>query len=430
MSLSARVGKIGLGGMGGSGVYGPGLRDDALIDFFVQAMESKYVKNETLLIDTADVYGRTDPAASGDGDAVGHNERIIGQAIACFVERHREDPHVNESVCVLTKVGYRHDYSGLDFEEAHIRAACEQSLKNLQRESIDLYCLHREPLPEVWNQVLQVLAHLVVENKVKAIALSEPSMAFLECAYTFFENAFPGGNPLQAIETKFSLLSPNPLYPKAGDVLSDGSMVSRIDYCAKLGLSFIAYGVLEHGILTDKFATGVPFVPEAGDFRGGLPRFQGENFQANLVLRDRFKCLAQPGCTLSQLAQAWCLARARERGCDMVLIPGSSSLERFCENLAASDVMLSAEQLRALSLIAPTGGCGERMPSNFYSVSNIRFSPPLSSTLEDELESKSESPLHSLPAMICRPFSHSVSEVDGGALRDESFSIPYRPGSA
>lgn len=359
---------MGLGCMGLSGVYGKGHSDDAFIKFI------KYALSEGIrFFDTADVYDE------------GHNESLLGKAIKQFI---RENPSISrESITILTKVGYRERFSGFDFSPAHIHEACERSLKNLFPGSdiadpnvyIDVYCLHRMPKESEWEACLQALTELVASKKIRYIALSEPSSRFIRYAFSYFGKKFPDNNPLAAVEAKLSIFSPGPLFMNPLDPARDRAIV---DICSELGLVFIPYGALEHGLLTMSFRPDTSFAPS--DLRAVIPRFTGPMYQENLKLRDRLKPLAeQADCTLPQFALAWVVAQVRQKDCRIALIPGVSASERLIEAKESLNFVakLSTPDASGRTLldhvkeIAPHGAYGDRQPLGWREKDNIPKSP-------------------------------------------------------
>lgn len=331
--LTGKFGKIGLGLMGLSGNYGEGLSDVDFIAFVHGALD-----RGVRMFDTADAYDRTAGEDVKPG-ASGHNERLLGAAISAYKgEINRED------IFVASKCGFDPTDWSLNLNPTYIRKACERSLENLGAGYIDLYYLHRVPRSlEAFEPCLEVLVQLIKEGKIRHVGLSEASSAFIRFAHDYFVHA---GLPhaLLAVESEFSIFSPHHLY--------DGV----ISTCDELGIAFVPYSPLCRGLLTEAFTEATTF--GAGDFRALLPRFQGENFIANLALRDELaKIAAEKGCTLSQLALAWTMAK----GSHIFPVPGTRSLKRLEENRAAVSVHLSPDDLARIARAVPKEGAhGER----------------------------------------------------------------------
>ncbi|HEX4269719.1 MAG TPA: aldo/keto reductase [Steroidobacteraceae bacterium] len=273
------------------------------------------------LLDTADVYG--------------NSELQVGKAL-----RGRRD-----EVTLATKFGFatgvsanaRREAAGrmVNGSAAYVRQACNASLERLGVDHIDLYYLHRVDPGTPIEETVGAMAELVKQGKVRHIGLSEPSPATIHRALRV--------HPLAAIQTEYSLFSRDP-----EDEL--------LPLLKAEGIALVAYSPLGRGFLGGRFRK--PEDLAADDWRRGNPRFQGENFARNLRLADHVEGLAaQKGCTPAQLALAWLLSRHD----NVIPIPGTSSMKRLEENVAAGDVALSPQELDQLEKIAPAGvAAGER----------------------------------------------------------------------
>jgi aryl-alcohol dehydrogenase-like predicted oxidoreductase len=266
-------------------------------------------------IDTAALYG------------FGANETLIGQALK---ERRNE--------FVLATKGGMHGVNGkrvIDGSRETIRRNCEDSLRRLQTDAIDLYYLHR------WDKRLPVeesvgaLAGLVDEGKVKAIGLSEVSATTIRRAHRV--------HPIAAVQTEYSLWTRNP-------------EVAVLDTCRELGITLVAFSPLGRGFLTGKLRD-ISTLP-AKDIRLAMPRFQSGHFERNLRLLDGLaQIAAQRGCTSGQLALAWLLAR----GESVVPIPGTTRLDHLEENANAAAIELDRETISRLDdLVNPRTVSGAR----------------------------------------------------------------------
>lgn len=273
------------------------------------------------MLDTADVYG--------------NSERQVGKAL-----RGRRD-----GVTLATKFGFdtgvsanaRRDAAGrmVNGRAEYVRQACNASLARLGVDHIDLYYLHRVDPQTPIEETVGAMAELVKQGKVRSIGLSEPSPATIRRALRV--------HPLVAIQTEYSLFSRDP----------EDELLPLLQ---AEGIALVAYSPLGRGFLGGRFRK--PEDLAADDWRRGNPRFQGENFARNLRLADHVVGLAaQKGCTPAQLALAWLLS-----GHDNVIpIPGTSSMKRLEENVAAADVVLTAEELDQIEKIAPPGvAAGDR----------------------------------------------------------------------
>jgi aryl-alcohol dehydrogenase-like predicted oxidoreductase len=306
------VSGIGLGCMGMSEFYGA--HDDA---------ESTATLHHALdvglnFLDTADAYG---PYT---------NEELIGRAL-----RGRR-----EQAFLATKFGFVRDPKdpaarGLDGSPAHVRAACEASLKRLQMTHIDLYYLHRVDRQVPIEDTVGAMAQLVHAGKVRYLGLSEVAPQTLERAHRVHR--------ITALQSEYSLWTRDP---------EDGVL----ETCKRLDIALVPYSPLGRGFLTGAIRTPDDFEPK--DYRRENPRFQGENFTRNLQLVEKVKTLAkEKGCTPGQLALAWVLAQWQY----IVPIPGTRRIRNLDENIGALDVRLSASDLEAIEAVFPTHAiAGER----------------------------------------------------------------------
>lgn len=305
------VSALGLGCMGMSWAYGK--PDDA---------ESVTVLHEAIdrgctFLDTAEVYGPW------------KNEELLGRAL-----QGRRD-----EVVLATKFGFalspEGNVTGLDSRPEHVREACDASLRRLRVDTIDLLYQHRVDPNVPIEDTVGAMAELVRAGKVRWLGLSEASARTLRRAHAV--------HPISALQSEYSLWQ--------REVEAE-----ILPACRELGVGFVAYSPLGRGFLTGQARRAEDY--EAGDSRKGHPRFQGENYDANLRLVDAVKQLAaDKGCTPGQLAIAWLL----RQGDDVVPIPGTKRRTYLRENLAALDVRLTDADLVWLDERLPVGAtAGER----------------------------------------------------------------------
>ena len=210
----------------------------------------------------------------------------------------------------------------IDGRPEALRKNCEDSLRRLHTDVIDLYYLHRWDKKVPIEESVGAMSRLVEEGKVRAIGLSEVSAATLRKAHAV--------HPIAALQTEYSLWTRNP-------------EIAVLAACRELGVSFVAFSPVARGFLCG----AVPDVSllQDKDIRRGMERFEPAHHVANLKLLPGFNALAdEAGCTPAQLALAWLL----HKGQDIIPIPGTTSVEHLLEDLAAADVHLSADLIARL----------------------------------------------------------------------------------
>ncbi|MDQ0579166.1 aldo/keto reductase [Streptomyces rishiriensis] len=303
------VSRIGLGAMTMAGTYttGGGLDDAESIRAIHRALDLGVTH-----IDTAEIYG---PFRS---------EEIVGKAI----KGRRDD------VVVATKFGlvsHAGDGPGvIDSSAGNVKTAVEGSLKRLDTDHIDLYYQHRVDPDTPIEETVGALAELVTEGKVRHIGLSEAGPVTIRRAHAV--------HPVSALQTEYSLWT--------RDVEDEILPLLR-----ELGIGFVPYSPLGHGLLTGQIRTVDDFADD--DWRKTNPRFTGENFQRNLRIVGEVQAIgAEVGATPAQTALAWLLTR----GDDIAPIPGTRRVARVEENTAADGIELSAAQLDRLNNLTPAAG--------------------------------------------------------------------------
>jgi aryl-alcohol dehydrogenase-like predicted oxidoreductase len=245
-------------------------------------------------------------------------------------------------VVLATKFGNERkpdgSYVGVNGRPEYVRAACDGSLRRLGVDRIDLYYQHRVDPKVPIEETVGAMAELVKAGKVRWLGLSEAAPATIRRAHAV--------HPISALQTEYSLWSRDP----------EDEVLPTV---RALGIGFVAYSPLGRGFLTGRFRRFEDLAPD--DYRRNSPRFQGENFEKNLRLVDRIRELAgEKGVKPSQLALAWVLAQ----GPDLVPIPGTTTRGHLEENVAATGIALSKDDLARIDKVAPRGiAAGDRYPA-------------------------------------------------------------------
>lgn len=311
LGTSLVVSEQGLGCMGMSGNYG--VPDDEAS----RATLRRALDLGVTFFDTADIYG---PYI---------NEELLGSELGS----------VRSEVVIATKFGHEVTPEGkirINGRPEYVRAACDASLRRLNTDYIDLYYQHRVdlevPVEETWG----AMKGLVDAGKVRALGISEAAPETVRRAHAV--------HPVTAIQSEYSLWT--------RDVERNGVL----DVARELTIGFVPFSPLARGFLSGAI-TSLDQLPE-NDYRRGNPRFQGDNLDRNLALVRGVEGLAEiKGVRPTQLALAWVLAQ----GEDIVPIPGTKRVAYLEDNLAASEITLTDEEISRLDeLFAPGVIAGPR----------------------------------------------------------------------
>ena len=297
------VRRVGFGCMNVSHAYGNRPTEAEAIALLHAAIDAGYDH-----LDTAALYG------------AGNNERLLGQSVMA-----RRDEYLLASKCGMLSTP---EGKVIDGQPSSLRRDCENSLRNLGVEHIDLYYLHR------WDRAVPIaesvgeLARLKQEGKIGHIGLSEVSAQTLRAAHA--------EHPITALQSEYSLLTRN-------------LEIAALNACRELGVVVVAFSPNGRALLSDN-----PPQLEAlakGDMRLSQPRYQPEHFARNEHLRLQLAgYAAQLSVSVSQIAQAWLLHKDEH----LVVLPGTTSQHHMRDNLASLDIELSPDLVAALDeLYAP-----------------------------------------------------------------------------
>ena len=296
------VSALGLGCMGLSFGYGPAVDKQDGIALIRAALE-----RGVTFFDTAEAYG---PFA---------NEELVGDALAPF----------RDQVVIATKFGFKFEggkQAGLDSRPVHIREVADASLKRLKTDRIDLFYQHRVDPDVPIEDVAGTVKDLIREGKVKHFGLSEAGVATIRRAHAV--------QPVTALQNEYSLWWREP----------EKEVLPALE---ELGIGLVAFSPLGKGFLTGKIDETTTF--DSSDFRNVVPRFTAENRKANLAFVEWLTAFAdRKKATPAQMALAWLLAQKPW----IVPIPGTTKLHRLEENIRATAIELTADDLREIDRAA------------------------------------------------------------------------------
>jgi len=306
------VSALGLGCMGLSFAYGPGLDRAAGVQLIRQAVEMGVT-----FFDTAEAYGAL-------------NEEMVGEALA----------PVRSKVVIATKFGFKdgNASAGMDSRPERIRAVVEQSLKRLRTDHIDLLYQHRVDPAVPMEDVAGAVKDLIAQGKVRHFGMSEAGVDSIRRAHAV--------QPLTAVQSEYSLWWREP----------EQALLPVLE---ELGIGFVPFSPLGKGFLTGAINAQTTFAQD--DFRNVVPRFTTEARQANQALVDAISAIALARqATPAQVALAWLLAQRPW----IAPIPGTTKLHRLEENLKAAELVLSTEELaRIAEVLARIPIQGDRYPA-------------------------------------------------------------------
>lgn len=304
-----QVSALGLGCMSMSQSYGEANRQESERTL-QRALDLGYT-----FLDTASLYG------------LGHNEALLGEVLPA-----RRNEFILASKCGIKD---RNGKRVIDCTPENIKKTCEDSLRRLNTDVIDLYYLHRRDFNVPIEESVGALADAVSAGKIRYIGLSECSSTTIRKAHR--------EHPVCAVQSEYSLWSREPEN-------------KVFDCCRELGIGFVPFSPLGRGFLsgaiTDMSALG------DDDMRQTMPRFLGDNFEKNIKqLADLREIAASNSCTLAQLALAWVL----EQDPNFVPIPGTKHVKYVEENAQAAELTISARELtRVGEVFSGDSVCGER----------------------------------------------------------------------
>lgn len=306
---SLEVSALGLGCMGFTFGYGPGIGRPEAVSLIRAAFE-----RGVTFFDSAEAYGQA-------------NEELLGEAVAPF----------RDKVVVATKFGFRNGdaKTGLDSRPARIREVAEQSLTRMKTGVIDLFYQHRVDPQVPIEDVAGAVKDLIAEGKVRHFGMSEAGVAMIRRAHAV--------QPLTALQSEYSMFTREP----------ETEILPTLE---ELGIGFVPFSPLGRGFLTGKIDDSTTF--KDGDIRSNLPRFADEARQANANLVGLIgQIAARKQATPAQVALAWLLAQKPW----IAPIPGTTKLHRLEENIGGATLALTAADIHDIAdLLAKVPVQGDR----------------------------------------------------------------------
>ena len=299
------VSPIGLGCMNLCHAYGAPVPAEQAERLLLAALDAGVTH-----FDTAALYG------------FGASETLIGQVLSPHRQR-----FTLASKCGMQGVdrGDGQKVRVIDGRPATLRQTCEDALRRLQTEVIDLYYLHRWDKQVPIEDSVGALSDLVRAGKIQTIGLSEVSASTLRKAHAV--------HPITAVQTEYSLWTRNP-------------EIAVLDACRELGVTFVPFSPVARGFLCADLHDVSAF--DAKDIRRTMPRFAPDNYARNLQLLPPYLALSrEAGCSPAQLALAWLL----HKGPDLIPIPGTTSVDHLRDDLGAVDVQLSGDLMARLEAL-------------------------------------------------------------------------------
>jgi aryl-alcohol dehydrogenase-like predicted oxidoreductase len=316
------VNPVGLGCMNICWAYAPPVEDDVAIRLLNRALDIGYDH-----FDTARIYG------------AGKSEELIGRAL----KGRRKDYFLASKTGIIIDGKDRR----VDCSPTTIKAACEESLRLLQTDHIDLYYLHRRDFNIAIEESVGALAELIQEGKIGSYGLSEMSAQTVRRAHAT--------HPCAALQTEYSPMTRNP-------------EIAVLEACRELGITFVAFSPVGRGYLTGGVKAGQEWTK--GDIRAAWPRFLEPNLSSNLKLVEQFHAIAAgQGVTPAQLSLGW----VHSKGDHIVSIPGSQNIDHVEENIARWDWLPSAEVVAEIDTLI-----------NQDTVAGHRYSGPMKPTIDTE----------------------------------------------